>query len=120
MCKQAEVVAIVNIDQLTLASTAEGENDLVAEAQIIKNYKGSEEGKIRFRIIRPNMGAFDISTGRTMVFLKKIEVVLHGINLDRSYIHLTAPKIYWFGPDGSFKCEYSMRNVFEDVVKRTK
>jgi len=120
MCKKAEVVAIVNIDQLTLASPIEGENDLIAEAQIIKSYKGPKEGKIKFKISRPNMSPFDISTGRNMVFLKEIEGILHGINLDRSYIHLTAPKVCWFGPDGSFKCEYSMRDVLEDVKERTK
>lgn len=101
MIKQSDLIAVVEIQELVSTDKSRIQVDLIATAQAATVLKGEAKGQITFRIPRffP-CGAFDVSTGRHLVFLKKNEDGEYaGVNWYVSYVHLTGPGAKWYGDD---------------------
>ena len=121
MIREAQVIAIVDIQQLTSTELDVRQADLIADGYIVQTYKGNLKREIQFVISRIFPCAqFDVSTGRNLVFLKEIDGMLQGVNWHKSYIHLSSKNLSWYNLDGSPQPELSETEVLGDLTRRIK
>ncbi len=119
MIRDAECIAIVDIQQLTSTDLDMERPDLIATGIVIRTLKGNLEGSIQFSIPRYFPCAqFDVSTGRNLVFLKQVDGAYQGVNWNMSYIHLASEDVFWYTSEGTFEREFSGTDVLKDVQRR--
>ena len=117
MVQQSDLVAIVDIQELISTDKTQNYVDLIATGQIIKALKGNAKGEIKFRILRffP-CAAFDVSTGRHLVFLKKNEKKEYvGVNWYMSYLYLGSKTTKWFDDKNMIVNNCSQEDVIKDT-----
>jgi hypothetical protein len=124
MLQQADLIAIVDIQELTSTDKTKAYADLIATAHVAQTLKGETKGEIKFRIERwfP-CAAFDVSTGRHLVFLKKGEKNEYaGANWYMSYLYLGGKTAKWYDDKGTGVDDKSPEELVKEVmslIKRT-
>ena len=102
MVQEADLIALVQIQKLVTTDKTKLVADLLATAQVSRLFKGDAKGETTFRIPRffP-CAAFDVSTGKHLVFLKRDEKDGHvGFNWYMSYVYLGGEVVKWYDEDG--------------------
>ena len=90
MVARSSLIAVVDIQELVCTDKTQSCVDLIATGYVGEVLKGEARGEIKFRIPRffP-CAAFDVSTGRHLVFLEKNEKgEYEGVNWYMSYQYL--------------------------------
>ena len=119
MIEQSELIVLVDIQELISTDRTKSYADLMATGYVSRVLKGYANREITFRIPRffP-CAAFDVSTGRHLVFLKKNEKDEYiGVNWYMSYIHLAGETTKWFGEKNSLAEVYTSEQVIEDTER---
>ena len=122
MIQQSELVALVDIQELVSTDKTRIYVDLVASGQVAKVLKGKAQGEIKFRISRffP-CAAFDVSTGRHLVFLKKNDKNEYvGVNWYMSYLYLGGKTTKWFDDKNTIVDKHKPEEVVEDTQRELK
>jgi hypothetical protein len=122
MVAQSEVIAIVDIQELISTDKTKLIVDLVATGHVSKALKGDAKGQITFRIPRIfPCGAFDVSTGRHLVFLKRNEKDEYvGMNWFMSYVYLGGKTAKWFDEQGAIVDTMTPEEIVRDTEKTIK
>lgn len=117
MIQGADLIAIVNIQGLTQRDKTVVYGSLDADAHVVEFLKGTHKGRLAFTIPRAApCGAFDVSTGRHLVFLTKNKQGTYaGENWYMSYIYLSAAKTRWYGENNSPTADVAPAKILEEV-----
>jgi len=132
MIEQADFIALVDILQLKSTNLGHPYADLVVDAQVVTIYKGGKNilnnpnSLISFRIPRwfP-CAAFDVSTGRHIVFLKKKDETLDDMlnrtwvsfNWYMSCVYVGSDKIKWYDEKGTVSDQIDREKIFSELEK---
>ena len=122
MITESELIALVDIQELASTDKTRIYVDLIATGQVSKVLKGDAKGEIKFRIPRffP-CAAFDVSTGRHLVFLKKNEKDEYvGVNWYMSYLYLGGKTAKWFDNKNVIVETHSPDQVVKDTEMKIK
>ena len=121
MIAKTDLIAIVNIQQLTSTDRSRIQVDLMADGMISRTLKGDKRGSITFRIPRSFPCAeLDVSTGQHLVFLTEINGELQGINSYMSYIYLGREKAKWYDVDGKISESITPVDLIKEVEELIK
>lgn len=119
MVAQAEFIALVDILELASTDKTESYVDLIAVAWVAEVLKGDAGGEIKFRILRffPD-AAFDVSTGKHLVFLVKNEKGEYvGVNWYMSYLYIGNETIKWFDGKDRIVETFTPGQVIRDIKR---
>ena len=130
MIEQADIIALVDILQLKSTNLGQSCADLIADAQVVTTYKSNLDVKsnqsrlISFRIPRwfP-CAAFDVSTGRHIIFIKKKDETLDDMlnrtfvsfNWYMSCVYVGSDKTKWYDEKGAVSEQVDTDKVLSEM-----
>lgn len=126
MIHDADIIAIVDIQELISTDTTKAQVTLIAHAGIAQVIKGqdilvehiktSQDRKLEFKIPKFFPCAmFDVSTGRHIVFLRKTENELLGSNWERSYVYISKGTGLWYNENEMSLIEMPVDEILRDI-----